>query len=159
MRRNEKTIQTAEKGAFNVKILLRIRTLICAGLISFFLFPMSSVYADTHMRHFMFIGEPSAAAWKFMMENPVDRQSEVADSFKALGGEVLSYYFGLGDGKNYITVTIPNDNELIQAVYLMRLPSGLLNSYQIIELMPSDQMSGALKRSRKLIEEDTTVNN
>jgi hypothetical protein len=55
-----------------------------------------------------------------------------------LGGEVISYYFGLGDGKNYITVTIPNDNELIQAIYLMRLPSGLLNSYKVIELMPSD---------------------
>ena len=40
----------------------------------------------------------------------------------------------------------------------MRLPSGLLASYQVIELMPSEQMSEALKRSKKLIEGDTTVN-
>jgi len=91
------------------------------------------------------------------MENPEDRKAQVAGDFKALGGEVLSYYFGLGDGKNYITVTIPNNNELIQAIYLMRLPSGLLDSYKVIELMPSDQMSDALKRSKKLIDNDSTV--
>ena len=114
---------------------------------------------EKDLRTFMFIGEPSAAAWKYLMDNPEDRKAEVAGAFKALGGEVLSYFFGLGDGKNYITVTIPNDNELIQAIYLMRLPSGLLNSYQVIELMPSVQMSEALKKSKQLIEGDTTVNN
>ena len=115
--------------------------------------------ADKDLRYFMFIGEPNAAAWKYLMENPEDRKAEVASAFKALGGEVLSYYFGLGDGKNYITVTIPNDNELIQAIYLMRLPSGLLKSYQVIELMPSNQMSEALKKSKQLVEGDKTVAN
>lgn len=72
----------------------------------------------------------------------------------AIGGKVLSYYFGLGDGKNYITVQLPDDNEVIQAVYVMRLPSGLLNSYQIIELMPSDQMSAALRKSAEFIQKE-----
>ena len=118
----------------------------------------SSVIADEKdLRHFMFIGEPNAKAWQYLMDNPQDRKQQVQAAFKALGGEVISYYFGLGDGKNYITVTIPNDNELIQAIYLMRLPSGLLNSYKVIELMPSDQMSDALKRSKKLIVNDSTV--
>jgi uncharacterized protein with GYD domain len=107
---------------------------------------------DRPPRHFMFIGEPNAAAWKFLMANPADRQKEVEAGMAAVGGKVLSYYFGLGDGKNYITVQLPDDNEIIQAVYLMRLPSGLLNSYQIIELMPSSQMSAALKKSKAFIE-------
>lgn len=109
------------------------------------------------IRHFMFVGEPNADAWKYLMANPGDRKAAVSEAFRALGGEVVSYYFGLGNGKNYITVTLPNDNELIQAVYLMRLPSGMLASYQVIELMPSEQMSDALKRAKKLIERDTTV--
>ena len=113
--------------------------------------------AEQKQRHFMFIGEPNAAAWKYMMDNPADRKKQVEGAFKALGGKVISYYFGLGDGKNYITVTIPDDNELIQAIYLMRLPSGMLNSYKVIELMPSEQMTEALKRSKKLIEGDKTV--
>ena len=119
---------------------------------------VSSVQAaETKQRHFMFIGDPNAAAWQYMMENPQDRKVQVEEAIKALGGVVLSYYFGLGDGKNYITVTIPDDNELIQAIYLMRLPSGLLKSYEVIELMPSEQMTQALKRSKTLIQGDTTV--
>lgn len=104
------------------------------------------------IRYFMFIGEPNAAAWKVLMANPADREKAVAAGMAAVGGKVLSYYFGLGDGKNYITVQLPDDNEVIQAVYLMRLPSGLLNSYYIIELMPSSQMSAALKRSAEFIQ-------
>ena len=128
--------------------------ILCLALCCFLPF---SLQAESAQRHFMFIGEPNAAAWKYMMQNPDDRKKQVEGAFNALGGKVISYYFGLGDGKNYITVTIPNDNELIQAIYLMRLPSGLLKSYQVIELMPSEQMTEALKRSKKLIEEDTTV--
>lgn len=109
------------------------------------------------MRTFMFVGQPSAKSWQLLMANPQDRKEEVADSMAAIGGKILNYYFGLGDGKNYITVELPNDNELIQAIYLMRLPSGLLDSYQIVELMPSNQMSEALKKSRTLIEQDTSV--
>lgn len=109
---------------------------------------------DKDVRYFMFIGEPNAAAWKFMMDNPVDREEAVAAGMAAVGGKVLSYYFGLGDGKNYIIVELPDDNEVIQAVYVMRLPSGLLNSYQIIELMPSDQMADALKRSADFIQKE-----
>ena len=117
----------------------------------------ATIAEEQDLRHFMFIGEPNAAAWQYLMEHPGDRKKEVEGAFKALGGEVISYYFGLGDGRNYITVTIPNDNELIQAIYLMRLPSGMLNSYRVIELMPSDQMSEALKRSKKLVEGDASV--
>lgn len=112
---------------------------------------------EKDIRYFMFVGEPNAKAWQYLMDNPEDRKASVEGAFKALGGEMLSYYFGLGDGKNYITVTIPNDNELIQAIYLMRLPSGLLTSYKITELMPSDQMSAALKKAKALISQDKTV--
>lgn len=137
------------------KLMKKTGFLLC--VLVFFGFVTSVQAAETKQRHFMFIGEPNTTAWQYMMENPQDRKKQVEGAFKALGGEVLSYYFGLGDGKNYITVTIPDDNELIQAIYLMRLPSGMLNSYEVIELMPSEQMTQALKRSKQLIEGDTTV--
>jgi hypothetical protein len=84
------------------------------------------------------------------MENPEDQEEALAAGMEAVGGKVLSYYFG--NGKNYSTLQLPNDDEIIQAVNLMRLPSGLLNSYQVIELMPSSQVSGALKRCAKFIQ-------
>lgn len=103
-------------------------------------------------RHFLFIGEPSPAAWKYLMDNPGDRQKEVAAGMRAIGGKIHSYYFGLGDGRNYIIAELPDDNEVIQAVYLMRLPTGLLNSYEMIELMPSAQMARALRKSVEFVE-------
>ena len=106
----------------------------------------------------MFIGEPNASAWQYMMENPEDRKEAVSEAFKKLGGKIIGYYFGLGDGKNYIICELPNDNELIQAVYLMRLPTGLLESYEIKELMPSEQMSDALKKSKELINMEKQIN-
>lgn len=136
-----------------------MKKLIVSTIISLLLVTSVSVAAESMNtnRHFMFIGEPNAAAWQYMIDNPEDRKKQVAKAFKALGGEVISYYFGLGDGKNYITVTIPNDNELIQSIYLMRLPSGMLKSYKIIELMPSEEMSKALKRTKMLIDSDKTI--
>jgi uncharacterized protein with GYD domain len=127
----------------------------CLALLLILSFPSQS--AERGPRHFMFIGEPSAAAWKYLMENPADRQKEVEAGMAAIGGKVLSYYFGLGDGKNYITVVLPDDNEVIQAVYLMRLPTGLLNSYQVIELMPSAKMAQALRKSAEFIELEKTT--
>jgi uncharacterized protein with GYD domain len=126
------------------------RTLMAASLLLFVLATTASA-GEREPRHFLFIGEPNAAAWKFLMANPADRQQEVQAAMAAIGGKVLSYYFGLGDGKNYITVQLPDDNEVIQAVYLMRLPSGLLNSYQVIELMPSEQMVAALRKSQEFL--------
>ena len=100
------------------------------------------------MRTFLFIGEPNPAAWKAMIENPADRQDAAGKAIEKLGGKMLSYYWGVGDGRNYITIVMPDDIELIQANYLTRLGDGLLISYRMIELMNSEAMTGALKRVR-----------
>lgn len=129
-----------------------MRKLLTLVFLAFTLCASISAAEQAAPRHFLFIGEPSTAAWKYLMEHPADRQKAVAAAMAAIGGKIESYYFGLGDGKNYITAQLPDDNEVIQAVYLMRLPSGLLNSYQVIELMPSDQMSAALIKSREFLD-------
>jgi len=97
-------------------------------------------------RTFLFIGEPNASAWKFMIENPADRQAAAEISIAKLGGKMLSYHLGVGTGRNYIIIQMPDDIELIQANYITRLGDGLLVSYQMIELMSSEAMTGALKR-------------
>ena len=133
-------------------MMARAAQSLCGVTLLLLLVFSSSTWAEKPPRHFLFIGEPNAAAWQHMMDNPVDREEAVSEAMAAIGGRILSYYFGLGDGKNYITVQLPDDNEVIQAVYLMRLPSGLLNSYEVIELMPSAQMVAALKKSREFLE-------
>lgn len=102
------------------------------------------------MRSFLFIGDPNAGAWKFQIDNPGDREASVRKPIEKLGGKLISYYWGLGNGKNYITVLLPDDPTLIQAFYLTRLGDGLLNNYQMIELMSSSDMAVALERVKEV---------
>ena len=81
-----------------------------------------------------------------MIENPTDREKDMGAAIKAMGGEMISYFWGLADGKNYITVRLPDDPGMIQAMYVSRLSQGVLKNYTFIELMTSAAMVEALKR-------------
>jgi len=96
------------------------------------------------LRTFLLIGEPNAAAWEFLIEDPQDREGLMAEPIERLGGQMLGYYWGLGDGRNYILVALPDDPALIQATYVGRLGEDLLVSYQMIELMTGSAMVEAL---------------
>lgn len=102
--------------------------------------------AEGEKRTFLFIGTPNSAAWETQIANPGDREASVRGGIEKLGGELLSYYWGLGDGRNYITVSLPDDPTFIQAFYLTRIGDGVLNDYQMIELMSSPDMAEALAR-------------
>ena len=107
-----------------------------------------------NMRTFLFIGTSNSAAWEMQIANPGDRAESVRGGIKALGGELLSYYWGLGNGKNYITVALPDDPTFIQAFYVSRLGDGLLDDYQMIELMSSADMAKALARVPEIKAQD-----
>ncbi len=106
------------------------------------------------MRTFLFIGTSNSAAWEMQIANPGDRAATVKGGIEALGGELLSYYWGLGNGKNYITVSLPDDPTFIQAFYVSRLGDGLLDDYQMIELMSSADMAEALARVPEIKAQD-----
>ncbi|WP_171102927.1 hypothetical protein [Ruegeria sp. HKCCD7255] len=62
-----------------------------------------------NMRTFLFIGTSNSAAWEMQIANPGDRAASVKGGIEALGGELLSYYWGLGNGKTtspfrYLTI-------------------------------------------------------
>lgn len=108
----------------------------------------STLWADenSNMRTFLFISTPKSAAWEMQIAKPGDRAASVRGGIEALGGEFLSYYWGLGNGKNYLTVSLPDDLTFIQAFYVTRLGDGLLDDYQMIELISSADMATALAR-------------
>ena len=72
----------------------------------------------------------------------------MSEATEKLGGTMQSYYWGFSDGKNYITISMPNDNELLQAMYVLRKSQGLLDSYECIELMTGAEMAAAFKTCR-----------
>jgi hypothetical protein len=107
---------------------------------------LASAQDNTVDRTFLFVGTPNGAAWEMQIAAPGDREAMVRGGIEKLGGELLSYYWGLGNGKNYITVSLPDDPTFIQAFYLSRMGDGLLVDYQMIELMSSSDMAIALSR-------------
>jgi uncharacterized protein with GYD domain len=126
---------------------------------AFLLLVATALQADEDRRTFMFVAEPSAQGWQMLMSKPTDRLDVVKEAFGELGGEILSYYYGLGKGKSYITVALPDDNEVIQAVYLMRMPTGLLESYEIIELISNTEMVRAMKKSNQFMQLEKDIAN
>ena len=125
--------------------MLDMRSMVLAALLAVLSIPSSASDRDKQ-RYFLFIGTPNAAAWKFQIDNPGDREASVRTPIEKLGGKLISYFWGVGNGKNYITVALPDDPTFIQAFYLTRLGDGLLSDYQMIELMKSSDMAEALKR-------------
>ena len=83
---------------------------------------------------------------QIMIDNPTDREKDMGAALAAMGGEMISYFWGLADGKNYITVRFPDDPGMVQAMYISRLSQGVLKDYRFIELMTSADMVEALKR-------------
>ena len=126
---------------------------------AFLLLTATALQADEDRRTFLFVAEPSAQGWQMLMNKPTDRLDVVKEAFAELGGEILSYYYGLGKGKSYITVALPDDNEVIQAVYLMRMPTGLLESYEIIELISNTEMVRAMKKSNQFMQLEKDIVN
>ncbi len=101
---------------------------------------------ELRSRYYLGIGEPSTEAWQIMIENPTDRGKSMGDAMAAMGGEMISYFWGMADGRNYITVRVPDDPAMVQAMYAARLSQGVLKNYTFIELMTSADMVEALKR-------------
>lgn len=99
-------------------------------------------------RVYLFIGDPSPAGWKWLIENAgvSDREAIAKKGIEKLGGEMLSYYWGAHDGRNYITVRLPNDTETVPAMLIMRLSTGMLIQYDAIELIPSSKMPDVIER-------------
>jgi hypothetical protein len=126
-----------------------MRSIVLAVLLAVLPIP---TFADdkNEQRYFLFIGTPNAAAWKLQIDNPGDREASVREPIQKLGGDLISYFWGVGNGRNYITVALPDDPTLIQAFYLTRLGDGLLDGYQMIELMTSPDMAEALERVKEV---------
>lgn len=110
--------------------------------------------ADSGDRYYLFIGEPSPEAWQWLMSNPSDREAVAKEGIAKLGGDLLSYYWGANNAKNYITVRLPADSETVPAMLITRLSTGLLVSYEAIELMPSAHLPTVMRRIEEISKVD-----
>ena len=118
--------------------------------------PVASGQQKPAMRYFLLSSRPNHKAWQVMKKNPGDRQAATAGAMKKIGCEMLGYYWGLGNGRNYIIVAVP-DNNTIQAMLVQRLSSGLLHEYEAIELVRSSDMVAMFERLTELDAADDSL--
>ena len=111
---------------------------------------------EAKLRYFMFSSQPNADAWKFLIENPGDRQAAVSSAVEKIGGKMLGYYWSVHDARNYIILALP-DSETVMAMLIQRLSSGLLDEYTATELLLSSQMPGVLNRLKELNAADDSM--
>ena len=111
---------------------------------------------DESLRYFMFSSRPNADAWKFMIENPGDRQAAVSRAVEKIGGKMIGYYWSMHDARNYIIMALPG-SETVMAMLIQRLSSGLLHEYEATELLLSSQMPGVFERLNELNDADDSM--
>ena len=112
--------------------------------------PLLAQQDESPKRIFMYIAQPSSEAWQFLLNNPQDRRKVTAAALEKIDVELLSYYFGLGNGRLYITVAVP-DGVTAQAMVIIKLATPQLDEYEAIELVASEDMSAVLAKARELI--------
>ena len=118
--------------------------------------PTNPANAEKEMRIFLFSAKPTPEAWKFMKENPGDRRAATEQAMKKIGCEMLGYYWGLTNGRNYIIVAAP-DGKTAQAMLVQRLSSGLLLEYEAIELVRSSDMPAMFERLKEIEAADDSL--
>lgn len=100
------------------------------------------------MTQYMFVGHVSPKGWQYLLDNPNDREEAARIGVNKMGGKLHAYYFGFGNSKNYVIASLP-DKKTAKAAQILRLSSGLLIDYEIIELMsPADIEAIALDMQR-----------
>lgn len=109
-------------------------------------------------RYYLFLGTPSPEGWRWLVQNPEssDREKVARSVVENLGGELLGYYWGVNNARNYIITRLPADAETVPALLIMRLSSGLLTDYEAIEVMTSDGLPRVLERISEIAALDDT---
>lgn len=95
-------------------------------------------------RYFLFIGKIGPEGWKLAERNSTDLRERVEGEIEQLGGTVVGYYFGAFDTNNYVIVSLP-DTKTAKAIQILRMSSGLLLDYNVIELIDSADMPSVME--------------
>ena len=105
---------------------------------------------EPRLKYFLMIVEPNSAAWKGVIESGGDMAVPARQAIEAMGGQLLSYYIGVAESKNYGIVAFPDSYDTAKIIYL-RSAQGLMKSMEFVEIIPSDQAAGLFKEVNSLL--------
>ncbi len=100
------------------------------------------------MALYMFQGSYTAAAWKTLVEKPVNRFDAVKPVIKKLGGKPVNSYWALGDTDFYVIVEFP-DSQSAAAFSVAAMAGGAIKSLKTVPLMTMADGIAMMKKAGK----------
>jgi uncharacterized protein with GYD domain len=96
----------------------------------------------------MFQGSYTAAAWKTLVDHPVNRFDAVKPVIKKLGGKPINSYWVLGDYDFCVVAEFP-DKESASAFAIAATAGGAIKSMKTIALMTMEEGMEMLRKVGK----------
>ena len=88
------------------------------------------------LKYYLMIAEPGAEAWAGAINAGGDMAESAGKDIENMGGQLISYWLGVGEAKNYGVVAFPDSMDIARITYL-RASQGIMKNLQFIEVMPS----------------------
>jgi uncharacterized protein with GYD domain len=120
------------------------------AIIILFLFCNSSFAQDDQpkLKHYMLVGEVHSSGLKAIIDNPADMAVNYGKELEALGGQLVDYYFVAGSAKMFVIIQLPDTVSAAAHVY-QRSSTGVMKVVELIEIIPSNDMTGVLKKAKE----------
>jgi uncharacterized protein with GYD domain len=106
--------------------------------------------AETSKRY-MLEGIATPGAFASVVATPQDRGPNAAGLIKLAGCELLDYYIGVHNYKNYVVIECRPDAD-IAALQLSLYASGAISAAQATEILTSKELKAAAERTKALSE-------
>ncbi len=100
------------------------------------------------MPYYLFEGSYTAAAWKKLLEHPVNRYDAVKPIIKKLGGKPISSYWSLGEYDFHLTAEFP-DAATAAAFSVAATAGGSVKAIKTTALMTMEEGMAMMKKAGK----------
>jgi len=105
--------------------------------------------ADEHTKRYLIEGVSTPAVYAALMKSPEDRSANAKVLMAAAGCELIDYYLGVNNYKNYIIIDCGEDTNL-SALQILIFGSGGVGEGSLTELRTAAQMAEDAKAAAEL---------
>lgn len=108
-----------------------------------------AVTEGVSVRYFLYISTPKEGAGEAAPAELQAAEDGLTSMVEGIGGKLHGFFWGLGTGRNYITISVPNDSKIVQSMYGLRKAGAPLSGYEEIILMTNADLIAALSGGAK----------
>ncbi len=113
---------------------------------AFMVAPLLELANEDHIPRFISELTLSPEAVDGLIKDPQDRGEAVRPLFESLGGNLVDYYFSVGNGTVFVIYDLP-DAEALQAVSLRVIAGGVATNFTTHRIITSAEAVAGIKKA------------